>query len=138
VKVLVEEFLAARVDEVYLSFTRFVNTLRQTPTVRRILPLVPEEEDMDERAPNLQYIFEPDPETVLGAVLPRLLEVAVYQAVLESLASEHSARLIAMRNATDAAGDLISELTLQANKARQWRITKEMLEIASGAEAMSK
>jgi len=138
VKVLVEEFLAARVDEVYLSFTRFVNTLRQTPTVRRILPLVPEEEDMDERAPNLQYIFEPDPETVLGAVLPRLLEVAVYQAVLESLASEHSARLIAMRNATDAAGDLISELTLQANKARQWRITKEMLEIASGAEAMAK
>ena len=137
VKVVVEEFLSARVDEVYLSFTRFVNTLRQVPTVRRILPLVPEEEDVDSRPP-LQYLFEPDPETVLNAVLPRLLEVAVYQAILESLASEHSARLIAMRNATEAAGDLIQELTLQANKARQWRITKEMLEIASGAEAMAK
>jgi F-type H+-transporting ATPase subunit gamma len=138
VRVLMDEFLAANVDEVYLAFTRFENTLRQTPTVRRILPFVPEEEDIDERAPSLQYLFEPDPETVLGAVLPRLLEVAMYQAILESLASEHSARLIAMRNATDAASDLISELTLQANKARQWRITKEMLEIASGAEAMSK
>jgi F-type H+-transporting ATPase subunit gamma len=138
VRVLTEEFLSGSVDEVYLAFTGFVNTLRQVPTVRRILPLVPEEEDIDERAPSLQYLFEPDPETVLGAVLPRLLEVAMYQAVLESLASEHSARLIAMRNATDAASDLISELTLQANKARQWRITKEMLEIASGAEAMAK
>src|SRR6266850_1793223 len=122
VKVVVEEFLA----------TRVVNTLRQVPTVRRILPLVPEEEDIDARPP-LQYIFEPDASTVLNAVLPRLLEVAVYQAILESLASEHSARLIAMRNATDAAGDLISELTLQANKARQWRITEEMFEIAWGA-----
>src|SRR5207245_1993142 len=142
VKVIVEEFLGTRVDEVYLSFTRFVNTLRQVPTVRRILPLVPEEEADHRGAPPLeyppQYIFEPDAATVLNAVLPRLLEVAVYQAILESLASEHSARLIAMRNATDAAGDLISELTLQANKARQWRITKEMLEIASGAEAMAK
>jgi F-type H+-transporting ATPase subunit gamma len=138
VRVLTEEFLSGSVDEVYLAFTGFVNTLRQVPTVRRILPLVPEEEDIDERAPSLQYLFEPDPETVLGAVLPRLLEVAMYQAILESLASEHSARLIAMRNATDAASDLISELTLQANKARQWRITKEMLEIASGAEAMAK
>ncbi len=135
--VAVEEFLAARVDEVYLAFTRFVNTLRQTPTIRRILPLVPEEEDIDARAP-LQYLFEPDPETVLGAVLPRLVEVSIYQAILENLASEHSARLIAMRNATDAAADLIEDLTLQANKARQWRITKEMLEIASGAEALAK
>jgi F-type H+-transporting ATPase subunit gamma len=114
-----------------------VNTLRQTPTVRRILPLVPEGEDLDARPP-LQYLFEPDPETVLGAVLPRFVEISIYQAILENLASEHSARLIAMRNATDAASDLIEELTLQANKARQWRITKEMLEIASGAEALAK
>jgi len=135
--VAIDEFLQGRVDEVYLAFTAFVNTLRQVPTIRRILPLVPEDEDLDARAP-LQYIFEPDAATVLGAILPRLIEVAIYQAVLDNLASEHSARLIAMRNATDAASDLISELTLQANKARQWRITKEMLEIASGAEAMSK
>ncbi len=135
-QVATEEFVAARVDEVYLAFTRFVNTLRQTPEIRRVLPLVPEDEDIDARAP-LQYLFEPDPETVLGAVLPRLVEVSIYQAILENLASEHSARLIAMRNATDAASDLIEELTLQANKARQWRVTKEMLEIASGAEALS-
>lgn len=132
-----EEFLGGRVDEVYLAFTTFVNTLRQTPTIRRILPLLPEEEEAHEKR-HLQYLFEPDPETVLGAVLPRFIEVAVYQAVLESIASEHSARLIAMRNATDAAGELIDSLTLAANKARQWRITKEMLEIASGAEALSK
>lgn len=132
-----EEFLGGRVDEVYLAFTRFVTTLRQTPTVLRILPLVPEDEDLD-TLPPLQYIFEPDPESVLGAVLPRLIDVAVYQAILDNIASEHSARLIAMRNATDAASDLIEDLTLAANKARQWRITKEMLEIASGAEALSK
>jgi F-type H+-transporting ATPase subunit gamma len=136
-RVAQEEFLAGRVDEVYLAFTRFVNTVRLVPTIRRILPLVPEEEDLD-TLPPLQYIFEPDPEAVMEAVLPRLIEIAVYQAVLESLASEHSARLVAMRNASDAASDLIEEYTLAANKARQWRITREMLEIASGAEALSK
>lgn len=135
--VLQDEFLSGRCDEVFLAFTRFVNTMRQEPTVRRILPLVPEEEDIDELPP-MQYIFEPDPETVLGAVLPRLIELSVYQAVLENIASEHSARLIAMRNATDAAADLIADLTLAANKARQTRITKEMLEIATGAEALAK
>lgn len=135
--VLQDEFLGGRCDEVFLAFTRFVNTMRQEPTVRRILPLVPEEEDIDELPP-MQYIFEPDPETVLGAVLPRLIELSVYQAVLENIASEHSARLIAMRNATDAAADLIADLTLAANKARQTRITKEMLEIATGAEALAK
>jgi F-type H+-transporting ATPase subunit gamma len=136
-KVATDEFVGERVDEVYLGFTRFVNTLRQVPTVRRILPLVPAEEEAGTRAP-LQYIFEPDAATVLGVVLPRLIEIAIYQAILDNLASEHSARLIAMRNATEAAGDLIQDLTLEANKARQWRITKEMLEIASGAEAMAK
>ena len=75
---------------------------------------------------------------MLNAVLPRLIEVSVYQAVLENIASEHSARMVAMRNATDNAGDLIDELTLASNKARQARITKEMLEIASGAEALAK
>lgn len=75
---------------------------------------------------------------MLAAVLPRLIEVAVYQAVLEALASEHSARMVAMRNATENAAELIDELTLSINKARQWRITKEMLEIASGAEALAK
>lgn len=133
----VEEFTSGNVDEVYLAFTKFINTIRQEPTVRRLLPVVPEDEDIDASAP-IQYLFEPDAETVLGAILPRLVEVAVYQAVLESKASQFSAQMVAMRNATDAAGDLIGELTLAANKARQTRITKEMLEIASGAEALSK
>jgi F-type H+-transporting ATPase subunit gamma len=133
----VDEFLKGEVDEVHLAFTRFINTLRQEPTIRRLLPLVPEEEDIDELEP-IQYLFEPDPETVLNAILPRFVEVAVYQAILESKASQFSAQMVAMRNATDAAGDLISELALAANKARQTRITKEMLEIASGAEALSK
>jgi len=132
-----DEFLGGTADEVYLAFTRFVSTLRQVPTVRKILPLVPEEEDLDELAP-VQYLFEPDAETILEAVLPRLIALAVYQAILENIASEHSARMIAMRNATDAATDLIDAFTLAANKARQWRITKEMLEIASGAEALAK
>jgi F-type H+-transporting ATPase subunit gamma len=131
----VDEFVSGNVDEVHLAFTRFVNTLRQEPTIRRLLPLVPEEEDLD-KLPPIQYLFEPDPQTVMDQILPRFVEVAIYQAVLESKASEFSAQMVAMRNATDAAADLISELTLAANKARQTRITKEMLEIASGAEAL--
>lgn len=136
-RVAQEEYVSGRVDEVHLVFTRFLSTLRQTPTVRRLLPLVPEEEDIDDLPP-LEYIFEPDPATVLGAVLPRLIDVSVYQAILDSIASEQSARMVAMRNATDNASDLIEELTLASNKARQGRITKEMLEIATGAEAMAK
>ncbi len=131
----VDEFINGNVDEVHLAFTRFVNTLRQEPTIRRLLPLVPEEEDLD-KLPPIQYLFEPDPQTVMDLILPRFVEVAIYQAVLESKASEFSAQMVAMRNATDAATDLIAELTLAANKARQTRITKEMLEIASGAEAL--
>ena len=136
-RVAVDEFLSGTVDEVYLAFTRFVSTIKQVPTLRRILPLVPEAEQRRDQPP-LQYIFEPDPETVLEAVLPRLLAIAVYQAILENIASEQSARMVAMRNATDAATDLIESYTLAANKARQWRITKEMLEIASGSEALAK
>ena len=101
---------------------------------RRLLPVAAETEGPR----RLQYIFEPDPETVLNEALPRLVEVSMYQAILESKASAFSAQMVAMRNATDAAGDLIDDLTLAANKARQTRITKEMLEIASGAEALAK
>lgn len=139
-----QEFLAERFDEVHLVFPQFINTLRQVPTVRRILPFRPQQDESAagprgaQPAGRLQYLFEPDPETVLNAVLPRLIEVSVYQAILEAKASEQSARMVAMRNATDAAGDLIDEITLAANNARQNRITKEMLEIASGAEALAK
>ncbi len=134
-RVAVDEFTSGNVDEVHLGFTRFINTLRQEPTLRRILPLVPEEEDLDQLPP-IQYLFEPDPQTVMDAILPRFVEMSVFQAILESKASQWSAQMVAMRNATDAADDLISDLILAANKARQTRITKEMLEIASGAEAL--
>ena len=134
-RVAVDEFTNGNVDEVHLGFTRFINTLRQEPTLRRILPLVPEEEDLDQLPP-IQYLFEPDPQTVMDLILPRFIEMTVYQAILESKASQWSAQMVAMRNATDAADDLISDLILAANKARQTRITKEMLEIASGAEAL--
>jgi F-type H+-transporting ATPase subunit gamma len=133
-RVAVDEFTSGNVDEVHLAFTRFINTLRQEPTVRRILPLVPEEEDIDDLPP-IQYLFEPDPQTVMDLILPRFIEMTVFQAILESKASQFSAQMVAMRNATDAADDIIGDLTLAANKARQTRITKEMLEIASGAEA---
>lgn len=131
----VDEFVSGNVDEVHLAFTRFINTLRQEPTIRRLLPLEPETEKTQETAA-VQYLFEPDPAEVMNLIVPRFIEVAVYQAILESKASQFSAQMVAMRNATDAAGDLIDDLTLAANKARQTRITKEMLEIASGAEAM--
>lgn len=134
-RVAVDEFTSGNVDEVHLAFTRFINTLRQEPTIRRILPLVPEEEDIDDLPP-IQYLFEPDPQTVMDLILPRFVEMTVYQAILESKASQYSAQMVAMRNATDAADDIIGDLTLAANKARQTRITKEMLEIASGAEAL--
>ena len=130
----VDEFTSGNVDEVHLAFTKFINTLRQEPTIRRLLPLEPEAERAQEAS--VQYLFEPDPAEVMNLIVPRFIEVAVYQAVLESKASQFSAQMVAMRNATDAAGDLIDDLTLAANKARQTRITKEMLEIASGAEAM--
>ncbi|HEV8536728.1 MAG TPA: ATP synthase F1 subunit gamma [Candidatus Limnocylindria bacterium] len=136
-RVAMEEFTSARVDEVFIVYTKFINTLRQIPTIRRILPLVPEEEDLGQVMP-LQYLFEPDAESVLDAVLPRLVELTVYQAALDNSASEQSARMVSMRSATDNASELLSDLTLAANKARQGRITKEMLEIASGAEALSK
>jgi F-type H+-transporting ATPase subunit gamma len=136
-RIAIEEFVSGRVDEVYVAYTRFINTLRQVPTVRKILPLVPEEEDLD-TLPPLDYIFEPDPETVLEAVLPRLIALTIYQAALDNAASEQSARMVSMRNATDNAAELLLDLTLAANKARQTRITKEMLEIASGAEALAK
>ena len=130
----VEEFVNGNVDEVHLAFTKFINTLRQEPTIRRLLPLEPEAERAQEAA--VQYLFEPDPAEVMNLIVPRFIEVAVFQAILESKASQFSAQMVAMRNATDAAGDLIGDLTLAANKARQTRITKEMLEIASGAEAL--
>jgi F-type H+-transporting ATPase subunit gamma len=142
----IDEFLEGRVDEVYLARTDFVNLLVQRPLIQRLLSLSPtelEEAAMMEYvvdvqpAPVAEYIYEPDAATILEAVLPRFTELQVYQAVLEAQASEHAARMVAMRNATENAAALVDDLTLDYNKARQRTITREILDIAGGAEALA-
>jgi len=124
-------------DEVYLVYNRFESALNQRPVVKRLLPVAPEEEDEEEEngASYMEYL--PDAETVLKRLVPRYVETMVWQALLEGAAGEHGARMTAMKNATDNANDLVSDLTLQMNKARQAQITQEILEIVGGAEALS-
>jgi len=132
--VVIEGFLKGEFDEAYVVYSQFVNTLVQRPAVRRILPV---EADGGEVAKGSEFNFEPDQDIVLKELLPRFAEVQIYQSVLESIASEHSARMVAMRNATDNAKELRRELTLTYNKTRQANITKEVSEIASGAAALA-
>jgi len=133
--VATEAFNNGELDAVYLIYSKFVNTLTQRPETLQLLPIEPPEDVPADQAV-ADFIFEPDPRTVLEALLPRYVEVQVYQAMLESLASEHSARMVAMRAATDNARDFIDELTLSLNKARQAAITREVSEIAAGAAAL--
>lgn len=132
----INDFVEGRVDAVYVVYTRFINTLSQQPEVMQILP-IEAPQDISEAERVRDFIFEPSPEAVLQALLPRYVETLVYQAVLESIASEESARMVAMRNATDNARELIDDLTLTLNKARQAQITREVSEIAAGAAALS-
>src|SRR5712691_11185035 len=135
VAVALDEYTKGDVDAVLLCYAKWVSTLRQEPVVRTLIPAeIPEREK--DAGPRADYIYEPDPESVLDALLPRYVETQVYQAVLENKASEYSAKMIAMQNATKAAGDLIQALTLYANKVRQAGITTELMEIVSGAEAL--
>jgi F-type H+-transporting ATPase subunit gamma len=135
VAVALEEYTRGDVDAVLLCYAKWISTLRQEPVVRTLIPAeIPEREK--DAGPRADYIYEPDPESVLDALLPRYVETQVYQAVLENKASEYSAKMIAMQNATKAAGDLIEALALFANKVRQAGITTELMEIVSGAEAM--
>jgi F-type H+-transporting ATPase subunit gamma len=129
-----DEFLQNRVDQVYIAYTDFVNVLRQIPTIRPILPI--EAAEIKHEGPQAVYLYEPTAEEILAAVLPRFVEVQIYQGLLEAVASEHAARMVAMRNATENANELIDGLTLLRNKVRQTAITKEMLDIAGGAEAL--
>jgi F-type H+-transporting ATPase subunit gamma len=134
VTVALDEYREGRADAVLLAYAKWVSTLRQQATVTPLVPFqIPEREVS---GPRTEYIYEPGPEEVLDALLPRYVETQVYQAVLENLASFHSAQMIAMQNATTAAGDLIQALTLTANKVRQATITTELMEIVSGAEAL--
>jgi len=139
-------FLDGTYDAVWMAYTDFINTLRQEPTVKRLLPLLPTELEQQAMAEYVQettsteipeYIYEPDPRAILDAVVPRFTELQIYQAVLESLASEHSARMVAMRNATESAEELAQDLQLSYNKARQRAITLELMDIAGGAEALA-
>lgn len=133
--VAIADFLAGEMDEVYVAYNDFVTVLTQRPTIQQLLPIQPA---VTEARMAAVYIYEPDPETILSTVLPRFTELQIYQALLEGIASEHAARMVAMRNATDSANDLIGELTLTYNKARQTAITKEMMDIAGGAEALKR
>jgi F-type H+-transporting ATPase subunit gamma len=132
-RVITDAYTGATVDAVFIVFPRFVSTLTQTPTVRQLLPLEP----MEAHGTALEFIIEPNPEEILNALLPRYIEVQLYQALLETAASEQSARMVAMRNATENAEDLVGSLTLTYNKARQAAITKEITEISSAAEALA-
>jgi F-type H+-transporting ATPase subunit gamma len=131
---VINGFLGGRYDEVYVLYSQFVNTLVQRPTIKRLLPIDPPHEPAERM---VDYTYEPSQEEVLRELLPRFVEVQLYQAVLEAIASEHSARMVAMRNATDNAKELQRDLTLSYNKTRQANITKEVSEIASGAAALA-
>jgi F-type H+-transporting ATPase subunit gamma len=132
-KQFVDMFLSGQVDEVHLLFTRYVNALTFKPGAVKFLPIEPEKA---EKKLAHEYDFEPEPARILDKLIPRYVEVSFHRLLLESMSSEHAARMNAMRNATDSASDLISSLTLQYNNARQAGITKELLDIVGGAEAL--
>jgi F-type H+-transporting ATPase subunit gamma len=142
-RLAVSEFLKGEADEVYLIYTDFINMGKQTPVVKKLLPLDVEEgagrvQDFAHQGLSAAYIYEPAEDELLDEIVPRFTALQVYQAILESLASEHAARMVAMRNATDNAIDLTSHLELEYNKARQQTITNDLLDIAGGAEALAK
>jgi len=134
-RLLTDDYLAGTYAEIDLVYPRFVSTLVQRPIVDRLLPVAPSD-SADVGIPGRQFIFEPNPDAVLRQLLPRYVATRVFQAVLELTASEQSARMVAMKNATENAQELIEDLTLTYNKVRQANITREMIEIATGANAL--
>ena len=142
-RLAVDEFMKGEVDEVYLVYTDFINMARQIATVKKLLPLELEGEGLVEdfggqhNGPSAAYEYEPDMRSLLDEIIPRFTALQVYQAVLESQASEHAARMVAMRNATDNAKELVGALQLAYNKVRQQTITNDILDIVGGAEALA-
>ena len=140
VKVLLDAYIKGEVSAVYLSYNKFVSTMRQEPVVEQLLPLSAEKMQAESKAsgtqPGWDYIYEPDAQTVIDELLVRYAEALVLQAVTENMASEHAARMVAMKAATDNAGNVIAELKLIYNKTRQAAITKELSEIVAGAAAV--
>jgi F-type H+-transporting ATPase subunit gamma len=136
VKVLLDAYVAGEINSVQLCFTRFINTMKQESVIEQLLPLSAEVLKTHEVHSTWDYIYEPDAQTVIDELLLRYVEAMVYQAVAESMASEQSARMVAMKSATDNAGNVINELKLVYNKTRQAAITKELSEIVAGAAAV--
>ncbi len=141
-RLVVDAFMEGQYDEVYLAFTDFVNMVKQVPEIKKLLPLEVDTHDQihdfEIKHTSAAFSYEPDQNEILNTIIPRFTALQVYQAILESMASEHAARMVAMRNATDNAVELVDILSLDYNKARQQSITNDMLDIAGGAEALSK
>lgn len=133
-RIVIDDYSSGIIDKAYIVYAQFINTMRQVPVIQQILPVVPDE---SAKSKNSDYIFEPNAMGVLNQLLPRFVESEVYHAVLESIASEQSARMVAMRNATDSANELVQTLTLEYYKARQESITSELLDIVGGASAIA-
>jgi len=136
VKALLDAYVNGDISAVYLCFTRFINTMKQEPVIEQLLPLRAEDLQKGATHGSWDYIYEPDAHVVIDDLLVRYVEALVYQAVAESMASEQSARMVAMKSATDNAGSVINELKLIYNKTRQAAITKELSEIVAGAAAV--
>jgi F-type H+-transporting ATPase subunit gamma len=138
VRQVVDDYREQRTDRVLLVYPDFINTATQRPVTRQILPVeAPREAGAQSVGPDVDYIYEPSAKEVLAALLPRYVEVQIYEAVLQNVASQYSAQLVAMQNATDAANDMVEALTLVANKARQEQITKELLDIIGGVAGLA-
>ncbi len=136
VKVLLDAYQEGRLDAVYIVYTKFINTMKQEPMLEQLLPLSSERMTADKGGMDWDYIYEPDAQSVIDELLVRYVEALIYQAVAENLASEQSARMVAMKAASDNAGSVIGELRLVYNKTRQAAITKELSEIVAGAAAV--
>jgi F-type H+-transporting ATPase subunit gamma len=132
-RIVIDDYTNGGIDEVYISYTQFVTTMSQRPVLWRLLPIEPADIEPGYSA---EYIYEPSPDQVLDQLLPRFVEMGLYHVILESIASEQSARMVAMRSATDNANEIIDDLTLTYNKVRQEMITKELLDITGGAVAL--
>ena len=133
-QVATDAFLKGEVDAVYIVFAQYVNTVTQRPITTQLLPVTPpSREEQEEQRHSVDYIYEPDARTLFEALLPRYVDVLVYQALLETIASFYSAQMVAMKNATDSAQELVEDLTLTYNKARQAAITTQILEVVAGS-----
>lgn len=141
-KLVVDEYLKGNVDEVFIAYTEFISMLKQEPVIRRLLPLKPEEDTTIQQIRSASvstrvFSYEPGAEELLDEIIPRFTALQIYQAILSAQASEHAARMVAMRNATDSAKELVGVLQIEYNKARQASITNDILDITGGAEALA-